>query len=322
MYKTTFTITERQVGALLGPKGASLLSIERDTGAKVSVPKAGAKAPKKDETRAIVVTGPSKKCVDRAVQLCKARTAENVLDANLERLNADETTHSVAVDSRDVGALIGKDGATLRKLEQDTKTRISVSKDGAVRNVIVRGPEAHVAAATEAIADLLRCVERTVEVPGWSVGEILGRGGKALDKLQKDTEARVDISKETTGPQDFRLVRIRARTVESATAAEEAVLRIAHPLSHSVEVTSTEAGVLIGRKGETVKAIQKESGARLTIDASGNMRTVWITGPTIDNINQALNAMRDVIRDELPSERKTRTASPPRHLSGVYVSKR
>jgi len=173
----------------------------------------------------------------------------------------------------------------------------------------VRGSAASVLAAKEAIADVLRCIERSVEVPEWCVGELLGRGGKALDALQKETGARVDVSKETDG--ENRVVRIRARTEAAATAAEEAVLKIARPIEHSIEVTSTEAGVLIGRKGETVKAIQKSSGARLTIDANGRMRTIWITGPTIDNINKALNAMRDALKEELPSVRKNRTASPP-----------
>jgi len=174
-----------------------------------------------------------------------------------------------------------------------TKARIAVSKNGSVRDVTVRGSAASVSAAKAAIADLLRFVERTVEVPEWSVGELLGRGGKALDKLQEETGARVDVSKETSG--ENRIVRIRARTEDAATAAEEAVLRIARPIEHSIEVTSTEAGVLIGRKGETVKAIQKRSGARVTIDADGRKRKVWITGPTVDNINQALNAMRDAL---------------------------
>jgi polyribonucleotide nucleotidyltransferase len=221
------------------------------------------------------------------------------------------------VDSCDIGALLGKGGATLREIEKTTKARISVSKnegkknaEGLVRDVAVRGSAASVAAAKEAIAGLLRSVERTVEVPDWSVGELLGRGGKALEKLQRTTGARVDVAKEAEG--ESRLVRIRARTEDAAAAAEAAVLRIANPLEHSFEVTSAEAGVLIGRKGEVVKAIQKSSGARVTIEASGRMRTVLVTGPTSDNIQQALDAMRNALREELPSERKTRTASPPR----------
>merc|ERR1712216_98226 len=82
-------------------------------------------------------------------------------------------------------------------------------------------------------------------------------------------------------------------------SAEEAVLQIAHPEEHSIEVTSAEASVLIGSKGETVKRIQKFSGARVTIGATGRNRTVWISGPTVDNINDALNAMKEVLRDEL-----------------------
>jgi len=301
---TFTTIPARQVGALMGPKGATLSKIEADNRVKVIVPKEG-------KTRAIVIRGPGKKTVDRAVEICKARIQENEMDSALEKLDVDEKAEQVAVDSCDIGALLGKGGATLRRIEEATKARIAVSKEGAVRSVVVRGTAASVSAAKEAIADVLRFEERTVEVPEWAVGEILGSGGKAVAKLQRETGARVDVAEAVPGD-ECRLVRIRARTPHAVAAAEEAILRSARPVEHSIEVTSTEAGVLIGRKGETVKAIQKTSGARLTIDQNGRVRTVWITGPTIDNINQALDAMRDVLREELPSERKTRTASPPR----------
>jgi rRNA processing protein Krr1/Pno1 len=254
--ETTFTIKARQVGALLGPNGVTLSKIERETGAKVSVPKVSVpKSVEKTaaktvpEDRTIVVRGPSKKCVDRVVQICKARIAEAELDGNMARLNAGETAENVAVDSCDVGALLGKGGAALRKIEETTKARISMSK------------------------------------------ETDGKGN--------------------------RLVRIRAQTEDAAAAAEEAVLQIAHPEEHSIEVTSAEASVLIGSKGETVKRIQKFSGARVTIGATGRNRTVWISGPTVDNINDALNAMKEVLRDELQPARKNRTESPPRSAQGT-----
>jgi polyribonucleotide nucleotidyltransferase len=321
--ETTFTIKARQVGALLGPNGVTLSKIERETGAKVSVPKVsvpksvektGAKPVPEDRT--IVVRGPSKKCVDRVVQICKARIAEAELDGNMARLNAGETAENVAVDSCDVGALLGKGGAALRKIEEATKARISVSKDGAVRTVVVRGSAASVSAAKKAIADALRCAEREVAVPDWSIGELLGKGGAVLRKIEETTKARISVSKETDGKGN-RLVRIRAQTEDAAAAAEEAVLQIAHPEEHSIEVTSAEASVLIGSKGETVKRIQKFSGARVTIGATGRNRTVWISGPTVDNINDALNAMKEVLRDELQPARKNRTESPPRSAQGT-----
>jgi len=316
--ETTFTIKARQVGALLGPNGVTLSKIERETGAKVSVPKSVEKTAAKtvSEDRTIVVRGPSKKCVDRVVQICKDRIAEAELDGNMARLNAGETAENVAVDSCDVGALLGKGGAALRKIEEATKARISVPKDGAIRTVTVRGSAASVSAAKKAIADALRCAEREVAVPDWSIGELLGKGGAALRKIEQTTKARISVSKETDGKGN-RLVRIRAQTEDAVAAAEEAVLQIAHPEEHSIEVTSTEASVLIGSKGETVKRIQKFSGARVTIGATGRNRTVWISGPTVDNINDALNAMKEVLRDELQPARKNRTESPPRSAQGT-----
>merc|ERR550537_1564682 len=201
----------------------------------------------------------------------------------MARLNAGETAENVAVDSCDVGALLGKGGAALRKIEETTRRRASPCRRCAIRTVTVRGSAASVSAAKKAIADALRCAEREVAVPDWSIGELLGKGGAVLHKIEQTTKARISVSKETDGKGN-RLVRIRAQT-EAAAAAEEAVLQIAHPEEHSIEVTSAEASVLIGSKGETVKKIQKFSGARVTIGATGRNRTVWISGPTVDNIN-------------------------------------
>jgi len=302
---TTFEIKAREVGALMGPKGATLSAIEKDTGAKVSVSKDGDK-------RVIAIKGATKQCVARAALLCKDRIAVAEFDRIDERASVDEAVHTVSMDSRDIGALLGKGGETLRKIEKATQARITVPKDdGAVRIITVRGSKAAVAAAKDAIAGAVSFVERTVEVPDWAVGEILGRGGKALEKLQQRTGARVDISKEMDGEKN-RVVQIRARTEDAAAAAVEAIEQIVRPIEHSIDVTSTEAGVLIGRKGETAKAIQRLSGARVDIEASGRMRKVWISGPTDDSIQKALDAMRDVLREDVPAERKTRTASPPR----------
>merc|ERR1712118_438016 len=88
---------------------------------------------------------------------------------------------------------------------------------------------------------------------------------------------------------------------------------------HTIEVDSEEAGVLIGKKGETIKEIQKWSGARVTIASTGHVRAVHISAQTEESINKALDAMKRVIREDLPSARgakAARAASPPRAAPG------
>jgi len=214
------------------------------------------------------------------------------------------------VKAREAGVLLGNGGATVSQIQSKTKTRISVSKEGDARTVLLRGANAAaVAAAKEAITDALKLVERTVEVPASAIGELLGRNGTTLQKLQKDTGARVEVPKEG----EVRLVKIRAPTAAEVLAAAKAIEKILTPEEHTIEgITSEEAGILIGKKGETIKEIQKYSGARVTISSDGPVRTAYISAPTVESIDKAISAMRQVLREDGPAVHKPRAASPAR----------
>lgn len=293
LVKSTLTLHESDVGALLRKNAIAIKRIEATTGAMVSVQK---KEQRKSEAVPILLQGASKECVDRARELLKLHLLEE--DAEKQAAKPDETVQTMEVSSRDAGVLLGSGGETVSRIQSKTNARISVSKEGAARTVTLRGPAMAVALAKEHIAAALRFVERTVEVPASAVGEIFGKGGSALQKLQKDTGARVEVPKEG----EVRLVKIRARTEAEVQAAVKAIAKILMPEEHTIEdVTSEEAGVLIGKNGETIKEIQKYSGARVTISSSGPLRTVHISAPTIEKIDKAINAMKQVLKEDLPS---------------------
>merc|ERR1712093_213344 len=146
---------------------------------------------------------------------------------------------------------------------------------------------------------------KTVEVPASAVGALKGRGGSTLQKLEKDTGARIEVPKDG----ETRLVKIRAPTAAEAVAAVVAIRKIITVLEHTIpDITSEEAGILIGKKGETIKEIQKYSGARVTISSDGPVRTAHISAPTVESINKAVSAMGKVLRED----HKPRAASPVR----------
>jgi len=295
LYKSTLTIHESDVVRLLRKEkidqrtmssGAALKRIEAATGTKVSVQK---KDQRRSEEVPVLFQGDSKECVDRAIELLKLDLLEK------DSAKPSEAVQTVMVSSSEAGILLGSGGETINRIQSKTKTRISVSKEGASRTVMVRGENAAaVAAAKAAITEALRQVERTIEVPDWAVGELLGRGGRSLQKLQEDTGARVEVPKEG----EIRLVKIRALTEKKVAAAEKAISKIISPEEHVIDdLTSEEAGVLIGKKGEMIKAIQKYSGARVTISPTGPLRSARISAPTIESIDKAISAMRQVIRE-------------------------
>merc|ERR1719389_1063304 len=232
----------------------------------------------------------------------------DVLEAGAAKPTGNVGTRMVS--ARDAGVLLGSGGATINWIQSTTKTRISVSKVGAERTVDIRGADAAaVAAAKEAITDALRQVEETVEVPASAVGALKGRGGSTLQKLEKDTGARIEVPKDG----ETRLVKIRAPTAAEAAAAVVAIRKIITVLEHTIpDLTSEEAGILIGKKGETIKEIQKYSGARVTISSDGPVRTAYISAPTVESIDKAISAMRQVLREDGPAVHNPRAASPAR----------
>jgi rRNA processing protein Krr1/Pno1 len=301
LFRSEVTLHESDVGGLLKK---AIKRIEAATGAKVSVQK---KDERRGEKVKIFCQGASKDCVDRALGFLKI----DVLEAGAAKATGNVGT--VMVSARDAGVLLGSGGATVSWIQSTTKTRISVSKGGADRTVDIRGADAAaVAAAKEAITDALRQVEKTVEVPASAVGALKGRGGSTLQKLEKDTGARIEVPKDG----ETRLVEIRAPTEAEAVAAVEAIRKIITVLEHTIpDLTSEEAGILIGKKGETIKEIEKYSGARVKISSDGPVRSAHISARTYEQIDKAIDAMNMVMREDGPAVTKPRAASPDRRAA-------
>jgi len=304
LFRSEFMLHESDVGGLLKKAGAAIKRIEAATGAKVSVQK---KDERRGEKVKIFFQGASKDCVDRALELLKI----DVLEAGAAKPTGNVGTRMVS--ARDAGVLLGSGGATINWIQSTTKTRISVSKGGADRTVDIRGADAAaVAAAKEAITDALRQVEETVEVPASAVGALKGRGGSTLQKLEKDTGARIEVPKDG----ETRLVKIRAPTAAEAAAAVEAIRKIITVLEHTIpDLTSEEAGILIGKKGETIKEIEKYSGARVKISSDGPVRTAHISARTEEQIDKAIDAMKLVMRENRHAVTTPRAASPDRRAA-------
>lgn len=113
-----------------------------------------------------------------------------------------------------VGLIIGKQGETIRKLQQDSGAKIQVAKEpikGAnIRNVFVEGEHERYLEAKEAIELIIRenrkpndpvihigekspfgAADRTVDVPDRYVGLIIGRSGDNLKQISAATSTKI-----------------------------------------------------------------------------------------------------------------------------------
>eukprot|EP00438_Fugacium_kawagutii_P033890 Skav220979 [mRNA] locus=scaffold1541:29091:40106:+ [translate_table: standard] len=161
----------------------------------------------------------------------------------------------------------------------------------------------------------------TLKVPHELIGMLIGRGGETIKDLKKESGARIDISKEPdeegssdrlvniTGPPECveyakKMVEemlgksregLKVKTEEDENGGSTAELRTAG--GRVIKVPLESIGVLIGRGGETISKIQKESHARIEInrdDKDSRERSVTITGSG-DAIEKAIRAIDDVL---------------------------
>ncbi|CAK0788516.1 unnamed protein product, partial [Prorocentrum cordatum] len=126
------------------------------------------------------------------------------------------------------------------------------------------------------------------------VGKVIGRGGEVVKELQKNSGARIDISKTGDSPGGKRSVFISGAQacVDKAKQLIEDILKQAREISGSgtssnacvMKVSQELVGILIGKNGETIKDLKKESGARIDISKDAcaedpDARVIHITGP-------------------------------------------
>ena len=119
-------------GAVIGPQGATIRRIQEETGARISVEKTGPNV-----SATITITGP-----DSAIL-----SARQVVDG---LVNPPRVV--VLCESSRAGAVIGPKGATIRRLQEETRARINVNSDRVPCEITITGAtDAIVAAAKRAV---------------------------------------------------------------------------------------------------------------------------------------------------------------------------
>lgn len=198
-----------------------------------------------------------------------------------------------------VGKLIGKGGETIRNLQLSTDTRIQVDHtgEGPNKRITISGYTAeHVQRAKDAVMALdVEEAQRIVECPPNLVGRIIGRGGETIRALQSASEAHITVNQDFP-PDQNRQVVIQGgdQSIERAVlmvnelihgepgSAQAVIQRIcqAHGIGKSEVMTAPKMiiGRIIGRGGETIKQIQKTSGATVQIDQSGDPCKLSLAG--------------------------------------------
>lgn len=178
----TVELGARGVPLLIGKAGATIRSLQQTTLARIDVGKGS--------TAATVSGGAD--AVAAAVAAIRRLIAEN------------SHAEVLALDCH-VGVILGKGGATIKKVQEASNARVDVEGHGETGvTVSLAGSTEQIAIAKAAILAAVEAaangpplaegeVKRDVELPEACVGSVIGRGGANVKKIQEDTKAKLDI---------------------------------------------------------------------------------------------------------------------------------
>ncbi len=197
-------------------------------------------------------------------------------------------------------------------------------------------------------------IEETVDVPNGVVGFLIGRGGETISSMQARSGCKVQIQKEheLVPGQTHRVITLQATSQDAIDQCREMIesmvqdriraagggtnmnatkdvkvqeaLAAGHALVQ-VDVPDADVGLIIGKAGATIKAIQDQTGAQVQIPPSGasekpDIRTVSITHPTEEGAMMAKRRIEDLLNSKPSfSQPEKRASTGPQITIQVMV---
>ncbi|XP_077776984.1 tudor and KH domain-containing protein isoform X2 [Podarcis muralis] len=140
-----------------------------------------------------------------------------------------------------------------------------------------------------------------MKVPKDAVKLLIGRHGANVKQLRKETQARIDVDVEDCGEE--RLIRICGSAVQvcKAKAAIHQILEENMAVTEKILVPQRAVGRIIGRGGETVRAIHQSTGAKIDCDREGSFsltRQITLSGTRKEVLAAKKLIAEKVLEDE------------------------
>jgi polyribonucleotide nucleotidyltransferase len=209
-------------------------------------------------------------------------------------------------------AVIGRGGAVIKGIQQDTGARIDIAKGGTT--CTITGGEESVANAAAAVKQIMAredaVITEIVDVPGDRIPAIIGKGGSKIKELEVESGANIKVQKET----NVVTVRGDSAQVMKAKALIDLVLNppeIQYETTTTMDLSLLPMGtrsvyVIKGKGGATINGIEKETGAKLDIERGTQILS--IKGQQMAVVN-ALNLVSKVLAENghtenVPIEKK------------------
>eukprot|EP00966_Prymnesium_polylepis_P264419 6108769-Prymnesium_polylepis.1 len=289
-------VDDEQQGLLIGRKGATIDKLQETTGCSLDLRK---------PANQLVIAGPPEAVADAALQIREMLETQRRIEM------------VVKFDPEQKGTLLGKGGATINRIQQESGGALIELGKGEDSSVKICGPSKAVQAARAAVIALLHLDAesvRAVEVAAELVDAVVGRGGENLRQLEAEHEVSIDSThrlqsyRSGPGERPTEACRIKVRggtdAVKRAMDGLMGIIERERRVEETLEVESQHIGMLLGKGGMTINAIQKETGAVLDIQKRANegssTQRVTVKGNAMQ-VRKASAALEAVLQYEAAS---------------------
>ena len=206
-------------------------------------------------------------------------------------------------DPEQKGTLLGKGGSTINRIQTESGGAVLELGKGDDCTVKISGPNTAVLRARKALAELLHLDAKSVkvvELPGEIMDATIGKGGENIRRLESAHGVSIDFNRSGPRTEPCKLkLRGSVEGVKDAMTELEALIERERRTEEAVEVESQHIGMLLGKGGATINAIQRETGAVLDIQKRANegssTQTVTVKGNKV-TVRKATAALEAVLQ--------------------------
>ena len=302
-------VSDEELGLLIGKKGATIAQLQEETDCCFVLDK-------KNST--VAVLGLADAVESAVVQVRGIFETRKRVEVTL-RYSAEQK-----------GTLLGKGGATINRISTESGAQLDLGKDPDC-SIRIHGLAPAVAVAKELLEELLflkaACVQM-LEVPVDVVETVMGKGGEKVRLLQSTHKVSIDwlrapgavsdgrgdrrhksgaASRASPTP-DSEPAKVKVRGSKDGVAATvreiSEIVERERKVEEVVHVQSQHVGMLLGKGGATINAVQKESGALLYMqkkaDEGSSVQVVTIRGNSVQ-VKRAQAALEEVLKYEAES---------------------
>jgi len=272
-YPLRILVPTELVGAIIGRKGATIRSITAQTRARVDVHRSENAGLLE---QVISVYGQPENCTNACKEILK------IMETEFDSSGNGEVVLKMLADDRYCGRIIGKEGKIIKKIRDDTETRITVSKNYSFayhwvqdvpavypdRVITIKGSIDGMASAEGAISNVLaECYEKEAELP-MGHPSMMGGGPGSQSGMPLMSDGPYQMRYQYSNGQEPNYYPQQGMYADNSSAQPP----VSQPLIDmcQIKVPNSAVGAIIGAGGANVKQIIRDSSAFVTIERKNN----------------------------------------------------